>query len=65
VHHVAGFQERQVVGRERQLLQARQPRQQPDDAVAAVVAVADGDAARVEENEQRVEGRQPRGVGQG
>lgn len=33
-----------------------------DDAVGAVVARADGDGAGVEEGEERVEGREPRGV---
>lgn len=61
---VAGREARDVgVGEQRQLLEARELGEQRDDAVAAVVAAGEGDAARVEEDEQRVEGREAGAVG--
>ena len=65
VQDVARAELGEVGGREGQLLQAGQLGEQADDAVAAVVAAADGDAAGVEEDEERVEGGQARGVGKG
>ena len=41
-----------------------EPRQQRDHAVAAVVPVSDGDAARVEQDEGGVDGGEAGGVGE-
>jgi hypothetical protein len=66
VDHVALLQLGQVgVGLELELLQAVELVEEPEDAVAAVVAAADGDAFGVEEDDERVEGGEAGGVGEG
>jgi len=64
VHHVPGLQ-RAGGAVERQQLQAGDFGHEAQDAVGAVVAGADGDAARVEEDVEGVQRGEAGGVGYG